>query len=124
MKIHGQEPEGLSDLVFSLVSSKTRLARALQSLHHSTSHCIAYIYTYTCIMFKILLGYRSLILQHQNKRSRPFLFKNRIYPRIQLNMKAFSKKVTFKNLLNQTSQARYSLFLKSNSLNQIQPMFS
>ena len=45
MRTHGQELEGLPDPVFSLVSSRTRFARAL---HHNTSHYItSHAYTHT-----------------------------------------------------------------------------
>ena len=37
MRTHGQELEGLSNPIFSLVSNGTRFARAL---HHNTSHYI------------------------------------------------------------------------------------
>ena len=75
--------------------------------HHMHIHCV-----------QILTGDRSSILHQQNEESRSFLFKNRIYPRIQLNMKAFSKRVTFKNLFffksNKSSQVVFAHLIRSN----------
>ena len=72
-------------------------------IHHITLH--AYTHTHAlCSNFD-----RLSILHQKNKGSRSFLFRIRIYPRIQLNMKAFPKRVAFKNLLNQTNQTNLPL---------------
>ena len=60
----------------------------ITSLHHKYITLHAYTHTYT-----LCSNFDGLSILHQgNKGSRSFLFKIRIYPRIQLNMKAFPKK--------------------------------